>query len=123
MGLGATAIVVFGILEATLGVCDRFVGMLGRDPTLTTRTPMWHGLIEMMKHPLIGEGFESFWLGDRLVAVWMMVKNTLHQAHNGYLEVLSEPRPHRSGDRDPQHPVGVLQDLQAASDRACQRAF
>jgi O-antigen ligase len=87
MGLGATAVVLFGILETTLGVSDEILGILGRDSTLTTRTPMWHGLIEMVQHPLIGEGFESFWLGDRLITVWYMVMNTLHQAHNGYLEV------------------------------------
>jgi exopolysaccharide production protein ExoQ len=87
IGLGATAIVLIGILEVTVGVSDEVLGILGRDATLTTRTPMWYGLIEMVEHPLIGEGFESFWLGDRLITVWYMVLNTLHQAHNGYLEV------------------------------------
>jgi exopolysaccharide production protein ExoQ len=87
VGLGATAVVVFGVLEATVGFSGLIVTLLGRDPTLTTRTPMWHGLVEMMQHPLIGEGYESFWLGGRLMAVFKMVDNRLHQAHNGYLEI------------------------------------
>jgi O-antigen ligase len=82
----AAAMVVIGaVLEATLGVSDALILILGRDPTLTTRVPMWHGLLDTVRAPIFGVGFESFWLGDRLRAAWGEY-GQLIQAHNGYLE-------------------------------------
>jgi O-antigen ligase len=37
-------------------------------------------------NPLVGTGFESFWLGRRLEAAWGLMVG-LQEAHNGYLEV------------------------------------
>ena len=59
---------------------------LGKDPTLTGRTDIWRGLIGMAAHPLIGAGFESFWLGSRLESSHSLMWR-LNEAHNGYLEV------------------------------------
>jgi exopolysaccharide production protein ExoQ len=58
--------------------------LLGRDMTLTTRTEVWPMLIKMNSSPLLGEGFNSFWSGERLEKIY----NELHiiQAHNGYIE-------------------------------------
>ena len=39
----------------------------------------------MVKNPLIGSGFESFWLGDRLISLQARWGDII-QAHNGYLE-------------------------------------
>jgi O-antigen ligase len=84
-GLGMIS--VFLVLEATIGLTRIIiVDFLGRDPSLTTRVPMWLGLIDMAGSPLIGVGYESFWLGRRLEVLWQMY-GALHQAHNGYLEV------------------------------------
>jgi exopolysaccharide production protein ExoQ len=47
--------------------------------------PMWHGLLAMATNPLLGAGYESFWLGDRLT-VLIARYGGLIQAHNGYLE-------------------------------------
>jgi len=62
------------------------IALLGRNPTLTTRVPMWDGLLKMAENSLIGVGYESFWLGGRLQLVWSKY-GQLHQAHNGYLEI------------------------------------
>jgi O-antigen ligase len=37
---------------------------------------------------LVGAGFESFWLGKRLEAIWSMVWWHPNQSHDGYIEVL-----------------------------------
>lgn len=84
--IGLTAVFVAGILEAALNLSQWIISTLGRDPTLTTRVPMWQGLIAMAENPVIGVGYESFWLGDRLSFLWA-VYGQLHQAHNGYLEI------------------------------------
>ncbi len=86
MVLGLTVVSILGVLEATLGVSKLVIKILGRDPTLTTRVPMWYGLIAMAKNPFVGVGYESFWLGDRLDMLWRTY-GELIQAHNGYLEI------------------------------------
>jgi O-antigen ligase len=59
---------------------------LGRDPTLTDRTIIWQTVLSEHTNPLIGTGYESFWLGARLQRVWQVVPG-INEAHNGYLDV------------------------------------
>jgi exopolysaccharide production protein ExoQ len=60
---------------------------LGRNPTLTGRTDLWDALRGMAVSPLLGAGFESFWLGDRLQKLWSIFWWHPNESHNGYLEV------------------------------------
>lgn len=60
---------------------------LGRDPTLTDRTEVWGLLLSLVRNPLLGTGFESFWLGERIQKIWTAYWWHPNQAHNGYLEV------------------------------------
>ena len=63
------------------------VKKLGRNSTLTGRTAIWQEVVEQAKHsPILGTGYEGFWMGDRLAAVWRVEKG-IQEAHNGYLEV------------------------------------
>jgi len=59
---------------------------VGRDPTLTGRTKIWQVLLSMHTNPLVGTGYESFWLGPRLQWVWERTGSNT-EAHNGFLEV------------------------------------
>jgi uncharacterized membrane protein len=62
---------------------------LGRNRTLTGRTTIWPQLIGIVHNPLVGVGYESFWLGDRLQQVWVMTRGLpINEAHNGYVEIL-----------------------------------
>jgi O-antigen ligase len=84
--IGIFLIVILGILEVAFDLKDTIITMLGRRPDLTTRVPMWEDLLTMVKNPLIGFGYESFWLGERLEYMddnW----GIRQQAHNGYLEM------------------------------------
>src|SRR5262249_3832531 len=56
------------------------------DPTLTGRTDIWNAVIREHTNPLVGVGYESFWLGPRLERVWQLAGH-INEAHNGYLEV------------------------------------
>lgn len=62
---------------------------MGRDATLTGRTALWAELAHMNPNVLVGSGFESFWLGDRLQLLWSSPDRAWkpNEAHNGYLEV------------------------------------
>jgi exopolysaccharide production protein ExoQ len=61
---------------------------MGRNPTLTGRTEIWAGLLHFAGNPLIGTGFDSFWLGKRLQRIWASGGQLLgiNESHNGYLE-------------------------------------
>ena len=59
---------------------------VGRDPTLTGRSTIWKAVLSTNTNPLVGTGYESFWLGSRLTHVWQ-VGGQVNEAHNGYLEL------------------------------------
>ena len=59
---------------------------LGRNATLTDRTVIWKTVLSVKTNPLVGTGYESFWLGSRLMHVWQVLSG-INEAHNGYLEV------------------------------------
>jgi len=61
---------------------------MGRNPTLTGRTEIWEGLLHFTANPLLGAGFDGFWLGKRLQRIWAVGGQLLgiNEAHNGYLE-------------------------------------
>jgi O-antigen ligase len=65
---------------------------LGRNSTLTGRTDIWAVVIPMAPNPLVGAGFESFWLNPHVTArLWELFPNLpINEAHNGYIEVYLE---------------------------------
>jgi exopolysaccharide production protein ExoQ len=62
------------------------VGLLGRDLTFTGRTDIWQIVLREKLNPLLGSGFYSFWLGDRIDKLSTGYSFRLNEAHNGYLE-------------------------------------
>ena len=84
--LGIACVALFGILEFAFDVKDIIISMLGRKPDLTTRVPMWEDLLSMVRNPLIGFGYESFWLGTRRTIIYERW-GVSGQAHNGYLDM------------------------------------
>ncbi len=67
-------------------VLKTFLGVAGRNMTLTGRTELWADLLKMPVNPLIGTGYDSFWLGDRMEHIWRIYSWHPIQAHNGFLE-------------------------------------
>ena len=58
---------------------------VGRSPDLTGRTDIWNAVLSTNTNPIVGTGYESFWLGPRRDYVWQLAGNVNH-SHNGYLE-------------------------------------
>jgi exopolysaccharide production protein ExoQ len=79
-------IVLFALLEPVLGIYATVVKGLGRNLTLTDRTDVWKAVLPLQTNPIFGMGFESFWLGKRLDALWAQFAFHPIQAHNGYIE-------------------------------------
>jgi exopolysaccharide production protein ExoQ len=83
---------VFGILAVTvsalfLNVGSGMVEELGRNSTLTGRTAIWRDALSLAQSPVLGTGFESFWVGPRYQQMMVLSGMRLNQSHNGYLEV------------------------------------
>ena len=78
--VGVSAFVLFGGAGSVLE-------LLGRNPTLTGRTAVWNVLLPFAQNPVLGSGYESFWLGDRLVKIGALTSMGINEAHNGYLEL------------------------------------
>jgi len=80
-------ITVLAVAAVFFDLFSVIVNMLGRESTLTGRTELWPLLLSMDFNPIFGTGYESFWLGQRLLYVWDIYGIKLQEAHNGYLEV------------------------------------
>jgi O-antigen ligase len=59
---------------------------VGRNPDLTGRTHIWEVVLGAGTNPLLGTGYEAFWLGPRLEWVWSLAGD-INVAHNGYIEI------------------------------------
>lgn len=69
---------------------SQLVQAVGRDPSLTDRTRIWHLVLSLHTNPVVGTGYQSFWLGYRLQWLWQHPVARVNQAHNGYLETYLE---------------------------------
>ncbi|MGE0704981.1 MAG: O-antigen ligase family protein [Vicinamibacterales bacterium] len=84
----AITLIVVGVLQFLLNLDQAVLDAVGRDPTFTGRTDLWKAALSLTVNPWLGAGFESFWLGDRLSAMWDLYPVFRpNQAHNGYLQV------------------------------------
>jgi exopolysaccharide production protein ExoQ len=82
-----TAVVLLVVAELAFGISGLFSEALGRGSGFSGRTALWTSLLEMHTNPIVGTGFESFWLGERpnrLERIFFFIPN---EAHNGYLEI------------------------------------
>jgi O-antigen ligase len=74
------------VLFFGLGLNDAFAGAVGRS-SLSGRPKIWQIVLSQHTNPLLGAGYESFWLGPRLERIWAAGMGPINEAHNGYLEV------------------------------------
>jgi exopolysaccharide production protein ExoQ len=81
-GIAAAAAVVYFFPD----VFAYLVRSMGRNTTLTGRTDLWTDLLRMDTDPVLGTGFESFFLGDRIEVLWSKYWWHPNEAHNGFLE-------------------------------------
>jgi exopolysaccharide production protein ExoQ len=83
--LGAAVILIAA--DQTFGLYDETLQVLGRNASLTDRAPLWAELRKWGdQNPVLGTGYESFWLGKRREKIWEIVGWNPSESHNGYLE-------------------------------------
>src|ERR1700733_2914435 len=88
IGTYLLAAVFIGIVgEGIFGIYSGMLHLLGKSPTLSGRTEIWHDLLQVKINPILGSGYESFWLGDHITqsfwSGWAFIPN---EAHNAYLD-------------------------------------
>jgi exopolysaccharide production protein ExoQ len=83
MVLGALGVAVSALF---LNMGSGMLEQMGRNATLTGRTAVWHAALSLAKSPVVGTGFESFWIGPRYEHMAELTGMHLNQAHNGFLE-------------------------------------
>ena len=83
-----------GGLTLLLGGSADVAHALGRQSNLSGRTDIWAALIPAAGNPIVGTGFESFWISPNVVGFAHTLKaegwwhpEGLNEAHDGYLEV------------------------------------
>jgi O-antigen ligase len=81
-----TALVLVVVAELAFGFSGHYSEALGRGTGLSGRTIIWTRLLEVQTSPILGTGFESFWLGDRPKLLEGLFFYSINEAHNGYLE-------------------------------------
>lgn len=81
--------ITFAVADSIFGFYGTIVHSLGRNLTLTDRTNIWANVLKIDPNPVLGVGFESFWLGDRVDQFYAMLpeERGIGEAHNGYLEL------------------------------------
>jgi O-antigen ligase len=88
--VAVTVVVLVTLFALFLDSSGVLVRGLGRDPTLTCRRQIWNAVLVNSSDSLMGAGFESYWMGDRMGRVWKTIGSGaegIQEAHNGYLEV------------------------------------
>jgi exopolysaccharide production protein ExoQ len=84
MTAGLIALAIGALFASTLDL----VSYVGRDTTLTGRTEIWRLALATDINPVVGAGYESFWVGERLAKLQSNYPGMiLNQAHNGYIEI------------------------------------
>jgi O-antigen ligase len=80
------AVVALVPIQLMFDVYGSIVDLTGHESTIEGRGRLWEYLLQTDHDPILGTGFESYWLGDRLQKAWTEFWWKPTQAHNGYLE-------------------------------------
>lgn len=85
-------IVLAGALIMLFGGRSIVTGALGRESDFTGRPDIWAAVISAVSNPIVGDGFEDFWISPDVKKVWLSLSGWWHpeginEAHNGYIEV------------------------------------
>ena len=88
IGVYALLIIFIALgLQFTIGALTTIIELFGRDATLTGRTELWEDVLNIGTNPIIGVGYGSFWLGERMATLWAKYSWQPTETHNGYLDI------------------------------------
>jgi O-antigen ligase len=85
--LAPASFLVYVVLAVGFDMAGDISQAVGRPADMSDRTRIWEVVLSVPINPILGTGYQSFWLGPRVAWVWeMLTGNYVLQAHNGYLQ-------------------------------------
>jgi O-antigen ligase len=89
--LAPMSFLVYLILTLGFSMGAQLSEAVGRSGNMSDRTRIWQVLLSVPINPVLGTGYQSFWLGSRVQWVWArLTGDSVMEAHNGYLETYLE---------------------------------
>jgi len=75
------------ILNVGFGLGAEMSEAVGGNANMSDRTRIWQVLLSVPINPVLGCGYQSFWLGWRIAWIWSrLTGDSVFEAHNGYLQ-------------------------------------
>jgi exopolysaccharide production protein ExoQ len=79
---------VYLILTLGFGMGGQLSEAVGKTSNMSDRTHIWQVLLSVPINPVLGTGYQTFWLGPRVQWVWARLSgDNVLEAHNGYLGI------------------------------------
>jgi hypothetical protein len=86
--LAPMSFLLYVILTLGFDMSGQFSEAVGRSADMSDRTHIWQVLLSVPINPLLGTGYQSFWLGPRVQWIWARLDgDSVLEAHNGYLQI------------------------------------
>jgi exopolysaccharide production protein ExoQ len=86
--LAPASFLLYLILTVGFGMGAQLSEAVGGSANLSDRTHIWQVLLSVPINPVLGTGYQSFWLGPRAQWVWARLDgDNVMEAHNGYLQI------------------------------------
>jgi exopolysaccharide production protein ExoQ len=80
------ATITYICIDMLFDVQENLYSWIGKEKTLTGRSDLWVDVMSFDINPIIGTGYDSFWLGERLEYMWGKYWWKPTGSHNGYIE-------------------------------------
>jgi O-antigen ligase len=89
--LAPVSFIVYLILALGFGMGGQLSQSVGKSANMSDRTHIWEVLLSVPINPVLGTGYQTFWLGPRVQWVWArLAGDNVLEAHNGYLGIYLE---------------------------------
>ena len=76
------------VLTLGFGMGAQLSEAVGGSADMSDRTNIWKAVLSVPINPVLGCGYQSFWLGPRIQWVWARLNgDNVFEAHNGYLQI------------------------------------
>jgi O-antigen ligase len=86
--LAPASFLLYLVLTFGFGMGAQLSQAVGKSGNMSDRTHIWEVLLKVPINPVLGTGYQSFWLGPRAQQVWANLDgDTVLEAHDGYLQI------------------------------------
>ncbi|MGC2245680.1 MAG: O-antigen ligase family protein [Terriglobales bacterium] len=86
--LAPASFLLYLILTFGFGMGAQLSQAVGKSGNMSDRTHIWEVLLTVPINPVLGTGYQSFWLGPRVQWIWARLNgDSVMSAHNGYLQI------------------------------------